>query len=72
MPHISGVTISTDRLANSFSQDKKNKVYVITASPNGDFQIDSDSDRTVGLQAQILHFCRGYGIRISDSNFCVL
>ena len=43
LPHISGVTISTDRLANSFSQDKKNKVYVITASPNGDFQIDSDS-----------------------------
>lgn len=43
LPHISGVTISTDRLANYFSQNKKNKVYVITASPNGDFQIDSDS-----------------------------
>ena len=43
LPHISGVTISTDRLANYFSQNKKNKVYVITASPDGDFQIDSDS-----------------------------
>jgi len=43
LPHISGMTISTDRLANYFSQNKKNKVYVITASPNGDFQIDSDS-----------------------------
>jgi glycosyltransferase involved in cell wall biosynthesis len=43
LPHISGVTISTERLANHFSQDKKNKVYVITASPNGDFQIDSES-----------------------------
>jgi len=43
LPHISGVTISTDRLADYFSQDKNNKVYVITASPNGDFQIDSDS-----------------------------
>lgn len=43
LPHISGVTISTDRLADYFSQNKKNKVYVITASPNGDFQIDSDS-----------------------------
>jgi len=43
LPHISGVTISTDRLADYFSQDKKNKVYMITASPNGDFQIDSDS-----------------------------
>jgi len=43
LPHISGATISTDRLANYFSHDKKNKVYVITASPNGDFQIDSDS-----------------------------
>ncbi len=43
LPHISGVTISTDRLADYFSQDKKNKVYIITASPNGDFQIDSDS-----------------------------
>jgi len=43
LPHISGVTISTDRLANYFSQNKKNKVYIITASPNGDFQIDSDS-----------------------------
>jgi len=30
LPHISGVTISTDRLANYFSQNKKNKVYVIT------------------------------------------
>jgi len=43
LPHISGVTISTDRLADYFSQNKKNKVYVITASPDGDFQIDSDS-----------------------------
>jgi len=43
LPHISGVTISTERLADYFSQDKKNKVYIITASPNGDFQIDSDS-----------------------------
>ena len=43
LPHISDVTISTDRLADYFSQNKKNKVYVITASPNGDFQVDSDS-----------------------------
>ncbi len=43
LPHISGVTISTERLADYFGQDKKDKVYVITASPNGDFQIDSDS-----------------------------
>lgn len=45
LPHISGVTISIDRLADYFSQDKKNKVYVITASPKGDFQIDSDSHK---------------------------
>ena len=45
LPHISGVTVSTDRLADYFSQDKKNKVYVITASPKGDFQIDSDSHK---------------------------
>ena len=43
LPHVSGVTISTDKLADYFSQNKKNKVYVITASPDGDFQIDSDS-----------------------------
>ena len=43
LPHISGVTISINKLANYFSQNKKNKVYVITASPNGEFQIDSDS-----------------------------
>jgi len=43
LPHISGVTISTERLADYFSQNKKNKVYIITASPDGDFQIDSDS-----------------------------
>lgn len=43
LPHISGVTISTERLADYFSQNKKNKVYIITASPDGNFQIDSDS-----------------------------
>jgi len=43
LPHVSGVTISVNRLANYFSQNKKNKVYVITTSPNGEFQIDSDS-----------------------------
>ena len=45
LPHISGVTISTDRLADYFSQNKKNKVYVITASADGNFQIDSDSHK---------------------------
>ncbi len=43
LPYISGVTISTERLADYFSQNKKNKVYIITASPDGNFQIDSDS-----------------------------
>jgi len=52
LPHISGVTISTDRLADYFSQNKKNKVYVITASPNGDFQIDSDSHNYTIIQVK--------------------
>lgn len=43
LPHVSGVSIYIDRLANYFSQNKKNKVYVITASHDGNFQIDSDS-----------------------------
>lgn len=50
LPHISGVTICTDRLADYFSKDKNNVVYVITASPNGDFQIDSDSHNYTIIQ----------------------
>ncbi|MDD5545153.1 MAG: glycosyltransferase [Candidatus Pacebacteria bacterium] len=39
-PHISGVTITTDRLAKHFSQKKnKNQVWIITSSENGKFQI---------------------------------
>ena len=39
-PHISGVTIVTDRLATHFGRDKKHKAFVITASDKGDFIIE--------------------------------
>jgi len=38
-PHISGVTITTERLA-SFFAEKGNETFIITASPQGDFLIE--------------------------------
>lgn len=43
LPHISGVTVVTQRMAEYFSRNKRNKVYVVSASPQGDFQIDEES-----------------------------
>ncbi|MGB9726588.1 MAG: glycosyltransferase [Minisyncoccia bacterium] len=39
-PHISGVTIVTDRLASHFFKDKDFETFVITASETGDFVIE--------------------------------
>ena len=39
-PHISGVTVSTDRLASYFSSLKDYETYIITASDSGDFLIE--------------------------------
>lgn len=39
-PHISGVTITTDRLASHFFRDKNFETFVITASEKGEFLIE--------------------------------
>ncbi len=39
-PHISGVTITTDRLASHFLKDKDFETFVITASEKGEFLIE--------------------------------
>lgn len=39
-PHISGVTITTDRLASHFFRDKDFETFVITASEKGEFLIE--------------------------------
>lgn len=39
-PHISGVTIVTERLATHFGRDKNYETFIITASDKGDFLIE--------------------------------
>ena len=39
-PHISGVTIVTDRLATHFGRKKEDQVWVVTASASGDFKVE--------------------------------
>lgn len=39
-PHVSGVTVSTERLASYFSSFKENEVFIVTASDSGNFSIE--------------------------------